>query len=149
MFNILNKLFPIKNEPKILVNPPGKTFKKILTGEYFGCKDGVTDKVKIAKAKKDKINLIKDNELLPMYIRYSYKNDSISSAYVVFQKEIHAKKWNMLHVTELSFIIRFSNFDEFEKMSGFKLSKDFRDLTSSGNNDDYKSNGRRKEKRDQ
>lgn len=92
-----------------------------------------------------------------MFIRYSYKNkietrtednnSEISSAHVVFQKEVLAEKWNMIHVTELSFVINYIDFEEFEKMSGVSLNNDFRDLTFEDKSTPYKGKERRKEKR--
>jgi hypothetical protein len=92
-----------------------------------------------------------------MFIRYSYKNKiethtkdnnlEISSVHVVFQKEVLAEKWNMLHVTEISFIVNYADFEEFEKISGVSLNNDFRDLTSYENSTPYKGKERRKEKR--
>ena len=68
--------------------------------------------------------------------------------YVIFQKEVFAEKWNMIHVTEISFTINRSDFEEFEKMSGVSLSEDFRDLSSEGNGATFKGKERRKEKRE-
>jgi len=94
-----------------------------------------------------------------MFIRYSYKNKigkqvkdndlppEISSAHVVFQKEVLAEKWNMIHVTEISFIVNYADFDEFEEISGVSLSNDFRDLTSEDKNTPFRGKERRKEKR--
>jgi len=75
-------------------------------------------------------------------------NLEISSAHVVFQKEVLAEKWNMIHVTEISFVVQYCDFEEFEKMSGVKLNEDFRDLTSETKNTSYKGKERRKEKRE-
>ncbi len=115
------------------------------------------DENSIAEAKQRKIDQIVELELIPMFIRYSYKNKiktdnednnlEISSAHVVFQKEILAEKWNMIHVTEVSFIVNYADFEEFEKMSGVSLSNDFRDLTANEKNTQYNGNERRKEKR--
>ena len=65
----------------------------------------------------------------------------------VIKKEVLAKKWNMVHVTEISFIVHYLDFEEFEKMSGVNLNDDFRDLTSETKNTSYKGKERRKEKR--
>jgi predicted N-acyltransferase len=117
----------------------------------------VTDESRIAEAKQRKIDQISELELIPMFIRYSYKNkiethtednnSEISSAHVVFQKEVLAEKWNMIHVTELSFVVNNADFDEFEKMSGFSLNDNFRDLTAEEKNQPYKGKERRQEKR--
>ena len=118
------------------------------------------DESRIAESKQRKIDQIAELELIPMFIRYSYENTSktgsqtednngkISSAHVVFQKEVLAEKWNMIHVTEISFIVNYIDFDEFEQISGVSLSNDFRDLTSNENNASYKGEERRKENRE-
>ena len=83
-----------------------------------------------------------------MFIKYIYKNlttTEVSSVYITFQKEIFAKKWNMTHVTELSFIVHHADFNEFESMSKLKLNEDFRDLSSTDTN--FNKIDRRKEKR--
>ena len=147
MIKIFKKLLGIKEEKEVVADPPGRTFKRILTGEYFGCEKNETDTHKIAQAKQNKIDQIKELELVPMFIRYTYMKDSIASAHVAFQKEVHNKKWNMIHVTEISFTLYRDDFDDFEKMSGVRLSEDFRDLTAYKNEDTYKGTERRKEKR--
>jgi hypothetical protein len=86
-------------------------------------------------------------QLIPMFIRYSYKNKEISSVHVVFQKEVLAKKWNMVHVTEISFVVNYNDFEEFEKMAGVSLKSDFRDLTPNENNTPYSGVERRKKRR--
>ncbi len=148
MIKLFKTLFGMKEEEKeIIADPPGRTFKRILTGDYFGYDKNETDIDKIAKAKESKIAQIKELELVPMFIRYTYIQDSVSSAHVAFQKEVHNKKWNMMHVTEVSFTVMYEDFNEFEKMSGVRLSEDFRDLTVYNNDDAYKGIERRKEKR--
>ena len=147
MIKIFKRLLGIKEEEKVVTDPPGRTFKRVLTGEYFGCEKNETDTDKIAQAKQNKIDQIKELELVPMFIRYTHKKDSIASAHVAFQKEVHNKKWNMTHVTEISFTLYHDDFNEFEKMSSVRLSEDFRDLTAYKNEDTYKGTERRKEKR--
>ncbi len=147
MMKIFKRLLGVKEEKEVVADPPGRTFKRILTGDYFSCEKNETDKSKIAQAKQSKINQIKELELVPMFIRYTYMKDSIASAHVAFQKEVHNKKWNMIHITEISFTLYPDDFDEFEKMSGVRLSEDFRDLTTYTNDDAYKGEERRKEKR--
>jgi len=66
------------------------------------------------------------------------------SAHVAFQKEVLAEKWNMVHVTEISFTVYRADFDKFEKMSGVSLTDDFRDLSSTT----FNGKDRRKDKRD-
>ena len=113
------------------------------------------DASKIAQAKQDKIDQIHELELMPMYVRYTYKttkkpdhDKKIISAHVAFQKEVLSKKWNMVHVTEISFTVNHDDLDEFEQMSGLTLNTDFRDLTPNSDIPSYQSGERRKKKRD-
>lgn len=154
MIEILKKLFGKKKEQTDVPNPPGRTFNRVLTGRYFGCEDVNADEDTMAKAKQEKIDQIKELELVPMFLRYSYENQKKqdmeseethpTSAHVAFQKEVFAEKWNMVHVTEISFTVYYSDFDEFEKMSGVSLSDDFKDLTSTT----FNGKDRRQEKRE-
>ena len=162
MIKIFKSLFGKKEE--YVPDPPGRTFKRIETGKCFGCEDVNADESRIAQSKQRKIDQIAELELIPMFIRYSYedtnKNNSssqaeehhpdpiVSSVHVVFQKEVFAEKWNMTHVTEISFTVNRSDFDEFEKMSGVSLSGDFRDLSSEENNGEFKGKERRKGRRE-
>ncbi len=164
MLEILKRLFGKKKEKVYVPDPPGRTFNKIITSSYFGCEDINADDSRIAKAKQGKIDQISELELIPMFTRYSHRNTGtnrrvhqteendhhteVSSVHVVFQKEVTAEKWNMTHVTEISFTVNRSNFDEFEKMSGVSLSDDFRDLTSYEKTTHYNGKERRKNKRD-
>jgi len=164
MIEIFKRLFGKKKEKEYVPDPPGRTFKRIETGRYFGCEDVNADESSISQAKQRKIDQIAELGLVPMFIRYSYEDTSknkrntqagenhpdpeVSSVHVVFQKEVFAEKWNMLHVTEISFIVNRSDFDEFEKMSGVKLSEDFRDLSSEGKSAAFNGKERRKEKRE-
>ncbi|RLA71254.1 MAG: hypothetical protein DRG09_00780 [Epsilonproteobacteria bacterium] len=154
MIKIIKKLFTETKEKKYTPDPPGRTFKRILTGRYFGCEDVTADAAKIAQAKQYKIDQIRELELMPMYVKYTYKktkeadhDKEIISAYVAFQKEVLAKKWNMIHVTEISFTINHDDLDEFEQMSGVMISKDFRDLTPNNDTPSYQGEERRKNKR--
>ena len=162
MIKIFKSLFGKKEE--YVPDLPGRTFKRIETGKSFGCEDVNADESRIAQSKQRKIDQIAELELIPMFTRYSYgdtsKNNSssqaeehhsdpkVSSVHVVFQKEVFAEKWNMIHITEISFTVNRSDFDEFEKMSGVSLSDDFRDLSSEANNTGFKGKDRRKEKRE-
>lgn len=148
MIKLIKKLLGTKEEKEIVADPPGRTFKRVLTGDYFGYDKKETDPSKIAKAKQSKIDQIKELELIPMFIRYKYVDDDVISAHVAFQKEVHAKKWNMTHVTEISLIVYSEDFDEFEQMAGVRLSEDFRDLTAYEKEGSYKGVERRKEKRE-
>lgn len=140
MIEMLKKLFGKKKEQTDVPSPPGRTFNRVLTGRYFGLEDVNADKNAIAKAKQEKIDQIKELELLPVFLRYSYEsknkkdidNDKNhpASVDVAFQKEIFAENWNMVHVTEISFTVLYDDFEEFEQMAGVSLSDDFRDLTS-------------------
>ncbi len=153
MIKNLKKLFGKKKEQPYVPNPPGRTFNRVLTGRYFGLEDVNADKDAIATAKQEMIDQIKELELVPMYIRYAYdskknkrfdaEEDHPTSAHVAFQKEVFAEKWNMVHVTEISFTVLSADFEEFEKMAGVSLSDDFRDLTSTT----FNGNERRKDKR--
>ncbi len=154
MIERFKKLFAKKKEDAYIPNPPGRTFKRVLTGRYFGCEDVHADESAIAEAKQEKIDQINELELVPMFIRYSYdgrnkrgtdtEEDHPASVHVRFQKEVFAENWNMVHITEISFIVYYSDFGEFEKMSGVSLSDDFRDLTSTT----FNGRDRRKEKRE-
>lgn len=153
MIEMLKNLFGKKQEAEHIPNPPGRTFNRVLTGRYFGCENANADESAIAEAKQEKIDQIKELELLPMFVRYTYKDVNKNniqeeekhpiSANVSFQKEVFAKKWNMVHVTEISFTIFYDDFEEFEEMSGVSLADDFRDLSSTT----FNGKDRRKEKR--
>ena len=147
MINIFKRLLGVEEEQEVVADPPGRTFKRILTGDYFGCEKNETDTSKIVQAKQSKINQIKELELVPMFIRYTYMKESIVFAHIAFQKEVLNKKWNMTHITEISFTLYYADFDEFEQMSEVRLSEDFRDLTTYENDDVFKGEERRKEKR--
>jgi hypothetical protein len=147
MIKVFKRLFGRQEEEQIVADPPGRTFKRVLTGDYFGCEKNETDISKIRQAKQSKISQIKELELVPMFIRYTFIKESIVSAHVAFQKEVHNKKWNMTHVTEISFTLYSDDFSDFEQMTDVKLSEDFRDLTTYENDDTYKGIERRKEKR--
>lgn len=155
MIKIIKKLFSKNKKKEYTPDAPGRTFKRILTGRYFGCEDRTADATKIAQAKQDKIDQIRELELLPMFVRYTYESikeqtdeKKIIYAHVAFQKEVLAKKWNMIHVTEISFTVNNVDFDEFEKMSGVHLNKDFRDLTPNTDTPVYQGEERRKDRRD-
>ncbi|MCO4845524.1 MAG: hypothetical protein KC427_05845 [Sulfurovum sp.] len=153
MIEMLKNLFGKKKE-EVIPDPPGRTFKRILTGRYFGCEDVNADEDSIAKAKQDKIDQIKELELVPMFLRYTYEDknkreteDEKShpvSVDVAFQKEVFAEKWNMIHITEISFTVYYADFNEFEKMSGVSLSNDFRNLSTTT----FNGRDRRKEHRE-
>ena len=156
MINIIKKLFTKNKEQPSKEDIPGRTFKRILTGRYFGCEDLAADEAKHLQEKQDKITQIKALELLPMYIKYTYDERSkesahkkIIAAHVAFQKEVLAEKWNMIHVTEISFTVPYDNFEEFEKMAGVQLHKDFRDVTPSQDTNTYKGKERRKQTREE
>lgn len=155
MIKIIQKLFTKTKKKQYTSDPPGRTFKRILTGRYFGCEDVTADASKIAQAKQDKIDQIRELELMPMYVRYTYKttkepdhDKKIICAHVAFQKEVLAKKWNMVHVTEISFTVNHDDLDEFEQMSGVTINKDFRDLTPNSDTLSHQSGERRKKNRD-
>jgi hypothetical protein len=115
---------------------PGRIFKRILTGEYFGLQSPDATQEQIRQAKAEKIDTIRQLDLKPMYIRYAIKKNmktayqpAVTAAHVVFQKEVLDQKWHMVHVTEVSFIVPAEEFEEFETMAGVSMEKDFRDLT--------------------
>jgi len=153
MIEMLKNLFGKKNEEEIIPDPPGRTFKRILTGRYFGCEDVNADENSIAKEKQEKIDQINELSLLPMFLRYSYnhikertsqeEDTHPVSVHVAFQKEVFAEKWNMIHITEISFTVYYADFDEFETMSDVSLADDFRDLSSTT----FNGKDRRKENR--
>jgi hypothetical protein len=152
---MVNKIFSMlfKTRHKNISNatPPGRTFKRVLTGEYFGYKQySDKDPQSCLKEKQNKINKIRELNLTPKYIRYTYQKSSdgsqfIKHAYVSFQKEVLAEKWNMLHVTEISFIVYAYDFQEFEEMANVSLEHDFQILDSQ--NQPYKGKERRKKPR--
>ncbi|HHO65286.1 MAG TPA: hypothetical protein ENJ71_02070 [Epsilonproteobacteria bacterium] len=127
MIKKIKKLFGTQEE--VVSDPPGRTFKKVLTGDYFDSGKKDADAATIAKSKQDKIDQIETLELLPKFVRFTYEKEKLSAAHVAFQKEVFARKWNMIHITEISFTVKASDFDEFEKMAGVSLKNDFKDLT--------------------
>ena len=150
MIELIKKLFGKKEEQEFIPDPPGRTFKRVPTSKYFEGEYPSEETENIAKAKQNKIDQIKTLGLLPKFLRYKYQNndiEAITAAYVVFQKEIFDEKWNMVHVTEVSFCVKAADFQEFEEMSGLSLQNDFRNLTQI-NNDTYNGEERRKEKRE-
>ncbi|HFQ61154.1 MAG TPA: hypothetical protein ENK39_02490 [Epsilonproteobacteria bacterium] len=136
MFQFFKNLFSSTHQDTN-TNPPGRTFKRVLTGDYFGYKEDThSDTTSATIEKQHKLDQIKALSLQPLYVRYTCETTpknadipSITNAHVVFQKEVLAEKWNMLHVTEISFTIYAADFKEFEEMSGYSLAIDFRDLT--------------------
>ena len=150
MIELIKKLFGKKEEQAVIPDPPGRTFKRVPTGKYFEGEYAPEEKENIAKAKQSKIDQIKALELLPKFLRYKFEHkesEEATAAYVVFQKELFDEKWNMVHVTEVSFCLKAPDFQEFEEMAGVSLKNDFRDLTDV-NNETYKGKERRKEERE-
>jgi hypothetical protein len=152
MIEMLKNLFGKNKVEEYIPDPPGRTFNRVLTGRYFGCEDKNANEATIAKAKQEKIDQIQELELTPMFVRFTYddtQGDETEkhpiSAHVAFQKEVFAKNWNMIHVTEISFTVLYSDFSEFEKMAGVSLTKDFRNLS----NTTFSGKDRRKEKREE
>jgi len=135
MLGLLKKLFGISRKQVEDEEVPGRTFKRILTGDYFGLRNPDVTAEMMQQAKQEKINKIKTLGLEPMYLRYTNKKDlqtgrsDIGAAHVVFQKEEFDRKLNMVHVTEISFIVFKDEFEEFERMAGVSLKRDFRDLS--------------------
>ena len=154
MIEMLKNLFTKKQETEYVPDPPGRTFNRVLTGRCFGCEDANADETTIVAAKQEKVDQINELELVPMFVRYTYEDTNENdiqeeekhpiSAHVSFQKEVFAEKWNMIHITEISFTVYYDEFDEFEKMSGVSLTEDFRDLSATT----FNGKDRRKENRD-
>ena len=151
MLEIFKKLFakPVEVEQK--EDKPGRTFNKILTGKYYGLDDKNADKTLISELKAKKIDQIQELELKPKYLRYNYaknteeyKIENAISVKVAFQKERYSQKRQMIHVSEMSFIVKSEDFDEFEQKLGISLKNDFRHLEDENTFDGKE---RRKEKR--
>jgi hypothetical protein len=150
MLELFKSLFGMKREEEYTPEPPGRVFNRILTGDSFGTLAPDADTSMVAKSKQDKIEKIKELDLKPMFLRYSFDRSSpekIISAHVVFQKEEHVESRNMVYITEISFDVKQEDFEEFESMAGVNLEKDFRNLTEI-NNATYQGEERRKEERD-
>ena len=135
MLEIFKKLFTKAPEPEQVEDKPGRTFNKILTSKYFGLEDNRADKTLIAELKEKKISQINDLQLVPKFARYLYTKDVEDytkeepiGVQLSFQKETHRKKRNMIHVSEMSFIVKSEDFDEFEQKSKVNLSNDFKHL---------------------
>jgi hypothetical protein len=134
MIQLLKKIFGFKEESKNEEEAPGRTFRRILTGDYFGLRNPDATPEMVQQAKQEKIEQIRELGLKPMFLRYARKKtqdgetEEIEAAHVVFQKEEYDEKLHMIHVTEISFIVSKEEFDEFEKMAEVSLSEDFRDL---------------------
>jgi len=137
MIKKIKKLFGIEKEEVPVADPPGRTFKRIHTGDYFSSEATDADREMIRKSKQNKIDKIKEWELKPKYVRFKFngkdpENDEkkeLLFIHVVFQKEVFAKKWNMIHVTEISFKVRAADIEEFEQMAEVRVNEDFTDLT--------------------
>ena len=69
MIGLIKNLFAKKKEKEYVPDPPGRTFKKVLTGRCFGCENINANEDNIAKAKQGKIDQIQELELLPMFLR--------------------------------------------------------------------------------
>ena len=142
MFKTIKNIF--SKEEEIITDPPGRTFKRVLTGDYFACEAHEVNDTEIAESKQSKIEQIRSLALEPKFLRFMYKKNEVESVHVAFQKEVFAKKWNMIHITEISFTVRAKNFEEFERMAGVSLKDDFNDLTEVH----YDGKERRKEERE-
>ncbi len=150
---LLKRIFGKKENHKNEEEAPGRTFKRILTGDYFGLRNRDADAEAVQRAKKEKIRLVEELGLKPVYLRYrlgkgtgeSPQKEDIEAAYVAFQKEEYDPKLHMVHVTEISFIVSKDEFAEFEEMAGVSLEKDFRNLYDNGK--PYEGIDRRKQPR--
>ena len=137
MLTVIRNIFGKKTYKNASTDAPGRTFKKVLMGKYFGCEDVDADPKRIAEAKQKKIDQIKELELKPKFTSYFYQdiveNHAVAqpiSVQVTFQKEVSPERHNMVHITEVSFIVNYEDFDEFEEMSGVRLFDDFRQLSN-------------------
>ena len=135
MIKFLKHLFGGQINEELEEKSTGRTFNKILTGKHFGGEDSETDESQIDKAKQDKVDQIARGGFKPMFLRYDYddvnsKTPQIYSAYVVFQEERFSKKGQMIHISEISFIVNRVDFEELEERLNINLIDDFRDLTS-------------------
>ena len=134
--NIIDRIFGKKE--KSMSENPGRTFTRIMTGDYFGLRNEHASAEDSFKAKEEKIAQIKELGLVPKYVRYQYNEglvthneEDIHAAHVTFQKEEFDPKQNKVHVTEISFIVPKEEFAEFEQMAGVSLKEDFRNLYES------------------
>ncbi len=140
MFGLLKRIFGKKEENQSEEEAPGRTFRRILTGDYFGLRNPDAGEEAVQKAKEEKIRQIEELGLKPIYLRYRLgkgpgetpQKEDIEAAYVAFQKEEYDPKLNMVHVTEISFIVSKDEFTEFEAMAGVSLENDFRNLYDNG-----------------
>ncbi len=135
MIKLLKRFFGRAEEGRDEGDRPARTFKRILTGDYFGLRAADADPHEIQKAKQEKIAQIKALGLSPKFLRYirqrnddTFSEESIVAAHVVFQKEEYDEKLQMIHVTEISFIVSKEEFAEFEEMAEVRLKDDFKDL---------------------
>lgn len=151
MLEIFKKLFSKPQEPEPAEDKPGRTFNKILTSKYFGLEDNRADKTLIAELKEKKISQINDLQLAPKFARYLYSKDVEDytkeepiGVQLSFQKETHRKKRNMIHVSEMSFVVKSEDFDEFEQKLEVSLLNDFKHLAPENT---FKGTERRKQTR--
>ncbi|MCF6244119.1 MAG: hypothetical protein L3J43_03715 [Sulfurovum sp.] len=133
-------------EPK-----PGRTFNKILTGKYFGLDDKNANKKLINELKDKKIQQINELGLTPKFARYiyakgidDYSTETPISVHVAFQKERYSRKRQMIHISEMSFIVKANEFEEFEKKLEVNILNDFTQLAPEHT---FKGTERRKEQR--
>ena len=152
MFGSLKKLFGIKEKHEEEKEKPGRTFRRVLTGDYFGLRNPDATPEAVQAAKQDKVDQIAALGLKPKFLRYARKRtvenpeeEVVTAVHVVFQKEEYDEKLHMVHVTEISFIVPKEEFEEFEQMAGVSLKDDFRDLYEA--EQAYKGEERRKKPR--
>ncbi len=151
MIGLIRRLLGNSEQETTEEDKPGRTFKRILTTEYFGLQDPGATQEAIAEAKADKLNKVKEHDLEPKFVRYALKErdgkKEVIAAHVVFQNELYDKKWHMVHVTEVSFVVPKEEFEEFETMFGVSLQDDFRDLTEYDESKKYRGKERRRRTR--
>jgi len=140
-----------KEEKRGEEEKPGRAFKRLMLGEYFGLQDKQAPKEAHQRAMQRKTNEIKRLQLKPAHLRYIRKtriekgeeHTYVAGAHVAFQKEEYNERWHMVHVTEVSFLVRAEEFDTFQTLCGVRF-EDFRDLTDF----EYKGKERRKKPRE-
>jgi len=145
--NIIDRIFGKKE--KSMSENPGRTFTRIMTGDYFGLRSEDASTEASQQAKAEKIEQIKVLGMTPKFVRFRCKegketqqDDKITAGHVTFQKEEYDPKLNKVHVTEISFIVPKEEFEEFETMAGVSLKEDFKNLYE--NDSTYNGKERRK-----
>ena len=66
---LIKRIFKKEKENQNKEEVPGRTFKRILTGDYFGLRNPDADAEAVQKAKEEKIRKIHELGLKPVYLR--------------------------------------------------------------------------------